>query len=407
MGTFNVAKSLVKKLVDEGFVAYFAGGWVRDYLMGHPSSDIDIATDASPEEVTRLFEKTVQVGAAFGVVVVLIEGKPYEVTTFRRDVEYKDGRKPTRIESSTPEEDAIRRDFTINGMFYDPLNDHIIDYVGGREDIRRGLVRTIGNPYDRFFEDRLRMIRAVRFACRFRFHVDPETEKAIFQNSPTLFPAVSMERIAQELTKMAHGPQFAYAVEEMHRLNLLQTIFPDLAAVHLTDIKKRAEHFSQIPKTSPLLPYLIELFDEVDKAKIEELGSYLRLSKKEIDFTKFLHHVETLDNPDLYDWSRIYADERIDLILQILAAKYEEEEREGFFKEHEDRRRRLAPHIKRIRERAPLVTSQHLFELGYKPGKEMGSVLKEAEKASVLQDFVDVKQVIRHLKEERLLEDKE
>ena len=176
---FKHAKSIVAKLSRAGYTAYFAGGWVRDYVMGHPSEDIDIATNAAPAEIMDLFPHTILVGLAFGVVIVVIEGHQFEVATFRKDLQYIDGRHPQGIEMSTPREDALRRDFTINGMFYDPLEEVIHDFVHGQEDIRLGIIRTIGNPHERFFEDRLRMLRAFRFSSRFSFSIDPETQEAI------------------------------------------------------------------------------------------------------------------------------------------------------------------------------------------------------------------------------------
>ena len=193
--TKKIATAIVRKLVAAGYTAYFAGGWVRDYLMGHPSEDIDIATDAPPEKIIDLFPKTLLVGVAFGVVVVIVDGHQFEVATFRRDIDYADGRKPSKIELSTAEEDAFRRDFTINGMFYDPLEDVFHDFVKGKEDIQHGVIRAIGNADERFVEDRLRMIRAVRFAARFAFNISSETQSAIEANADTLFPAVAMERI--------------------------------------------------------------------------------------------------------------------------------------------------------------------------------------------------------------------
>ena len=175
--TKKIATAIVRKLVAAGYTAYFAGGWVRDYLMGHPSEDIDLATDAPPEKIIDLFPKTLLVGVAFGVVVVIVDGHQFEVATFRRDIDYADGRKPSKIELSTAEEDAFRRDFTINGMFYDPLTNQILDYVGGQEDLKKKIIRAIGNPHKRIQEDRLRMIRAVRLSCRFDFQIEEKTKE--------------------------------------------------------------------------------------------------------------------------------------------------------------------------------------------------------------------------------------
>src|SRR6185437_5720237 len=169
MEMYEVATHIVKRLVEAGHLAYFAGGWVRDFLLNHPSDDIDIATSASVEEIQALFPKTIPVGIAFGIVIVVEKGHQFEVATFRKDRGYVDGRRPTGIDPASPEEDAQRRDFTLNGMFYDPLQKKVLDFVSGQEDLKKGIIRAIGNPHERFLEDRLRMMRAVRYGTRFGF----------------------------------------------------------------------------------------------------------------------------------------------------------------------------------------------------------------------------------------------
>src|SRR5262249_42065141 len=153
------ARTIVETLTRAGYIAYYAGGWVRDLLLGHPSDDIDIATNAPPAVVQQLFANTVPIGLAFGIVLVLIEGREYEVATFRSDVGYTDGRRPSHVHFTSAKEDAKRRDFTINGMFYDPLKQEVLDYVEGKEDLEKKLIRAIGDPHERIREDRLRMIR--------------------------------------------------------------------------------------------------------------------------------------------------------------------------------------------------------------------------------------------------------
>src|SRR5437762_6284196 len=159
----GTARSIAVKLREQGHVAYFAGGCVRDMVRDIAPKDFDIATNARPEEVQKLFPRTYAVGAHFGVIVVLENDFQFEVATFRSDDAYIDGRHPTAVHFSSPEEDAQRRDFTINGMFYDPVDDSVIDFVSGRADIDAKLVRAIGEPAQRFAEDRLRMLRGVRF----------------------------------------------------------------------------------------------------------------------------------------------------------------------------------------------------------------------------------------------------
>src|SRR3982750_65258 len=173
------AREIVHKLRAAGHVAYYAGGCVRDLLRGEVPKDIDIATDARPDVVQKLFPRTYAVGAHFGVIVVLENGLQFEVATFRSDGAYIDGRHPVEVHFASAEEDAARRDFTINGMFFDPEKEEVIDFVDGRADLERGVIRAIGDPAQRFAEDRLRMLRAVRFATVLGFEIDAATWEAI------------------------------------------------------------------------------------------------------------------------------------------------------------------------------------------------------------------------------------
>ncbi|MBL9124924.1 MAG: CCA tRNA nucleotidyltransferase, partial [Planctomycetaceae bacterium] len=195
----DFALGVVQRLVEAGYIAYWAGGCVRDQLLGRIPKDYDVATNAAPDQVRQIFgrRRTHAVGAAFGVITVA--GPPgaghVEVATFRRDLAYSDGRRPDAVEYSSPVEDASRRDFTINGLFFDPLAAQIIDFVGGQADLERGVIRAIGDPAARIVEDKLRMLRAVRFAATFGFELEPETRAAVAAPAAEL-PVVSAERIA-------------------------------------------------------------------------------------------------------------------------------------------------------------------------------------------------------------------
>lgn len=399
------ATEIVKKLVDAGFTAYFAGGWVRDYLMGHPSEDIDIATNAPPENILDLFPKTILVGLAFGVVIVMVDGHQFEVATFRRDINYTGGRRPSQIELATPEEDASRRDFTINGMFYDPLEDVVHDFVQGAEDIKHKVIRTIGDPYERFMEDRLRMIRAVRFAARFGFAIDPDTQAAIAANADTLFPAVAMERIWQELSKMSKHPRFDYAMIEMHRLGLLPVIFPQLQHVHLHDIKARVAGFSDFPKDAEAILYVLQLFPEAAPQDVKDLCEYLRTSNAEANLAIFLaalrNRIESdreLEVVDLCAWTHLYAHSASHRCLQVVAANLPTGQKEAFLNEHQKRISLLRRHIDRIVEKTPLINSEILRTSGVPPGKRMGLLIKEAERIAILHDLDNAKDVLDILK---------
>jgi poly(A) polymerase len=180
------AISIVQALRRQGYEAYFAGGSVRDMLLGKMPQDYDIATSAHPEDVRRIFLDTVPVGAQFGVILVLIDGQPFEVATFRHDGPYLDGRRPSEVRYGSLEEDVRRRDFTINGMVYDPLADRVIDLVEGRRDLEERRIRAIGDAARRFQEDRLRMIRAVRFSAKLEFVIEDATFRAIQDLAPTI-----------------------------------------------------------------------------------------------------------------------------------------------------------------------------------------------------------------------------
>lgn len=232
----DFAVDVVRRLQEAGYTALWAGGCVRDLLMGHPPDDYDVATSARPEQVRELFGKrrTLAIGASFGVI--LVQGPrgqdtgDVEVATFRTEGPYLDGRRPEHVSFATPEEDAQRRDFTINGMFYDPLADQIHDYVGGRDDLERSLVRAIGDARSRFTEDKLRMLRAVRMTARFAFQLEPATADAVRQMAKEIL-VVSSERIAQELRKMLTHVRRAMAMSLADELALLPVILPELSPI--------------------------------------------------------------------------------------------------------------------------------------------------------------------------------
>jgi poly(A) polymerase len=237
----DFAVEVVKRLREAGFQAFWAGGCVRDELLSLVPKDYDVATDARPEEVRRLFPRTVAFGASFGVVEVLgprprsgstTGERPaplrVQVATFRSDVSYSDGRHPDAVVFSSAREDALRRDFTINGMFFDPIENKLIDYVGGQEDLRARLLRAIGDPALRFAEDRLRMLRAVRLATRFDLTIEPATAAAIKQMAAQISPGVSAERIAEELRQLLVYPKRHRGINLLYDLGLAAAILPEI-----------------------------------------------------------------------------------------------------------------------------------------------------------------------------------
>jgi len=226
----ETAANIVRTLRDAGHAAYFAGGCVRDVLMGVEPGDYDIATSAGPEEIRRLFRRTVPVGQQFGVVVVVEGDVQFEVATFRSDGPYADGRHPDTVTFTDVEGDVRRRDFTVNGMMYDPLRDEVLDLVGGRADLEGRLIRAIGDPRKRFEEDKLRLVRAVRFAARLGFEIEPQTASAVRELADTI-DRVSPERIAAELKYMLTHPSRADAVRMLDELALLEHILPEITAM--------------------------------------------------------------------------------------------------------------------------------------------------------------------------------
>ncbi len=225
------AVNVVRQLHDAGFLALWAGGCVRDMLIDRVPKDYDIVTDATPDQVMRIFPRAIAIGKIFGVVKVLMNDYGYEVATFRKDHAYSDGRRPKSVTFSDPQTDAQRRDFTINALFFDPLSGNIHDYVNGKNDIKKRVVRTVGNPNQRFEEDHLRMIRAIRFAFTLDFTLDSHTADAIRQNAGYI-QKISSERIQQELTRiLVESRASGDAVDQLQKVGLLKEILPEVEAM--------------------------------------------------------------------------------------------------------------------------------------------------------------------------------
>lgn len=221
---------IVQTLAEQGFQAVYAGGCVRDLLLGFEPHDIDIATNARPDEIEALFPKTVAVGKAFGVIVVIIDDEEFEVATFRSDGEYSDGRRPDSVSFSSLEEDAKRRDLTINGMFYDPLTKQIIDVVGGQTDLEQKTIRLIGSPTERIKEDKLRLMRVVRFAARLGFKIEFSTYLAVMQHASEI-STISVERIADEMTKILRVEDKQRALGLLFDTKLLHAFLPEIVVM--------------------------------------------------------------------------------------------------------------------------------------------------------------------------------
>lgn len=223
----QIALNILTRLRGLGYEAYFVGGSVRDLLLKKNPKDFDIATNATPDIVEKSFPRTVPVGAQFGVMLVVEEGLSFEVATFRSDKGYQDGRHPSRIEFTNAKEDAIRRDFTVNGLFYDPIQKKVLDWVGGQKDLKKKLIRAIGDPKKRFTEDKLRLLRAIRFASVLGFKIEPKTMASIRKLAPQI-KVVSQERIREELIKMFTGPNPGLAMRLLDKAGLLKVVLPEV-----------------------------------------------------------------------------------------------------------------------------------------------------------------------------------
>jgi poly(A) polymerase len=272
------AVDIVKALRVAGYQALWAGGCVRDELLGLEPQDYDVATDARPEEVLHLFPRTIAVGMSFGVVEVIgprtDQGHlQVEVATFRSDTTYSDGRHPDSVVFSTPREDALRRDFTINGMFFDPLENKLIDYVCGQEDLQAKVLRAIGDPELRFAEDKLRMLRAVRIATRFALHIETATAAAVREHAEEI-TAVSAERIAEELRKLLVSPRRAQGVNLLFDLGLAWPVLPEIVPMR------------GLPQGPPDAP-VGDLWDHV-MGVLEQLGDKVSFP---LAFAALLHDV--------------------------------------------------------------------------------------------------------------------
>jgi poly(A) polymerase len=223
----GLATAIVQRLRDAGHEAFLAGGCVRDQLLGREPLDFDVATSAPPEVVRTLFSRTVPVGAKFGVILVIEQGLPFEVATFRSDDAYVDGRRPSAVHFGTARDDALRRDFTINALFLDPLSGRLVDHVGGEADLRAGVIRAIGDPRARIAEDRLRMLRAVRFAARLGFAIEPATREAIAAAAATLTD-IAAERIGDEVVKVLTEGGARRGFELLAATGLLAVVLPEV-----------------------------------------------------------------------------------------------------------------------------------------------------------------------------------
>ena len=428
------ARKLVDRLRDAGHIAYFAGGCVRDLVRGQPPKDIDIATDARPEEVQEIFKRTYAVGAHFGVIVVLENEMQFEVATFRSDGAYLDGRRPAEVRFSSPEEDARRRDFTINGMFFDPPNDAVIDFVGGRADLAARLIRAIGDPAERFGEDRLRLLRAVRFATVLEFEIESATWDALVRATDTI-GEISAERIREELVRIFLSPHRVRGWDLLDASGLMAQILPELTAMKGCeqppqfhpegDVFKHTRLMLELLPDDVSLPLVLSvLFHDIGKprtASVDEEGRIrfnghdrigaemteglmerLRFSRAEIDATveAVRQHMVFKDVPNMrlarlkrFMARPTFADE-LELHRVDCASSH------GMLDNYEFLQRKQEEFANEPIIPPPLVRGDDLIALGMKPGPRFGEILEAVETRQLEGTLRDREEALAWVKQE-------
>jgi poly(A) polymerase len=405
------AESIVRQLVQAGHVAVYAGGCVRDALLERPYPDVDIATSATPDQVQALFPKASDPqGKAFGVIRLRVDEHVFEIATFRVDGPYLDGRRPSSVTFTTAKEDARRRDFTVNGMFFDPLKNEVLDYVQGRTDLAAKTIRAIGDPVARFTEDRLRLFRALRFAVQLGFEIEPSTWKALVSLAPDS-KVISPERVRDELVKIFISPNPALGLDLMHDSGLLAVWIPEL--LEMRGCAQSPEHhpegdvwvhtrllLTHLKNPSPVLAFSALLHDVgkprtsktepngrirffghegVGARMAEEILRRLRFSNDDIGAITacIANHMAFKDAPHM----------RVSTLKRMLARPTFSEELElhridctsshGQLDIHAFLQDKLSEFSQEEIKPKPLVTGHDLQELGAKPGPAMGKILHQ------------------------------
>ena len=373
----QTAIKIITHLQRNGFQALLAGGCVRDMLLGRQANDYDVATDAQPKDVMRLFRRTLKVGAQFGVVIVLSNDQQVEVATFRTEGGYSDGRHPSAVRFATAAEDAGRRDFTINGMFYDPRVDKVIDYVQGQADLRKQIVRTIGKPEERFAEDYLRMLRAVRFSTQLGFAIEPATFSAIRRLAENIIK-ISGERIATELEGILVDPNRSAGVSLLAESGLAEAVFPGFTS---EQAKLADSMLGSLRKKVDFALALAGLFAGCPTEFALERCRVLRLSRNQTRHLKFL----LTNRGQLLNEQMSLAELRMIVSEPYFSDLYELQK--AIQKAQGGGRENLAPLIrlrKRIRALGdvelrpkPLLNGHDLIRLGALPGPALGQLAQE------------------------------
>jgi tRNA nucleotidyltransferase/poly(A) polymerase len=381
------ALEIAQKLRAAGFEALWAGGCVRDQLLGITPKDYDVATSATPDQIRDLFghRRTLAIGAAFGVVTVLgprVAGQ-IEVATFRSDAHYSDGRHPDSVTFTNAERDAQRRDFTINGLFYDPIAQEVVDYVDGQQDLERRTIRAIGNPRLRLNEDKLRMLRAVRFAATFGFEIEPATLAAIQEMAPDI-TTVSAERIGMEIRRMLLDANRATALKLLRDSNLLPSVLPELATLSPADFDETARILAAL--SAPALPLAFAALLVVPPVPSPQppapnIGRRLRYTNKEIDRAAWLlANRPTIAKAAELPWprlQRLLTHEGTDELIALHEAIAGSHDAALAFC-----RERLSWPSERLNP-PPLVDGSDLIRHGLNPGPEFSDLLEQTRDAQL------------------------
>lgn len=385
------AVRVVRRLRERGHEAYFVGGWVRDLLLGGDPKDADIATSATPDEVERIFPHSHPVGKAFGVMHVVEGDTHVEVATFRSEGEYRDGRRPSGVEFTGMREDASRRDFTINALYFDPETEEVIDPLGARGDLDARLLRAVGDPDERFREDHLRLLRAVRLAVTLDFEMEEATLQAVLRHAH-LAGRVAGERVREELERCLASPRRAASVRLLRETGLLEALLPEVAGAAPGEPGEEGpfsvilEVLGGLPASASLGLALAALLRGCDDQEAGAVADRLRLSRKERDrLTWLVRHREALDAAPAMPKAEIrrwLAEPGFPDLLALLRAREPVSERA----------RRARPILDAARERwpehpAPLVDGDDLLRLGVEPGPEMGRLLEAIETAQLAEEI--------------------
>ncbi|WP_417389200.1 CCA tRNA nucleotidyltransferase [Gimesia sp.] len=396
---YITAVDVVRKLRDAGFQALWAGGCVRDLLLHKEPKDFDVATNALPEEVRTLFGKkrTLAVGASFGVIIVRGHQPDcdVEVATFRSEGPYLDGRRPEHVKFTTAEEDAQRRDFTINGMFYDPINDAIFDYVGGKADLNQHIIRAIGNPLARMQEDKLRLLRAIRFAATLHFQLEEATRQAVHTMADQI-NVVSPERIADELRKMLIHPTRGQAIELVQQTGLLKQVLPELAPLWeaseynhlwlqtLDRLKLVSTHIFE----TAFATLLLDLPAAGPAERLEEIFEIckrLRFSNHSLNLVHWLvqqrNSLEQASVMKLSRLKRLLASEDCPHLFELIAADLSSRKQPlddlEFCRQYRDHTPR------EVLNPPPLISGNDLIDLGIKSGPQFKKLLTQIQDAQL------------------------